>query len=116
MFTGSRQIHENFAAILLAAAPANGSAAREAVDELDGAVMLDAEARGELAHSGPDAFRHAFDRQQKLVLSRLKIPRAGLLLAEVEKTADLKAKLRQSAIVGQRKIPEALLILHIFVS
>jgi hypothetical protein len=62
--------------------------------------MLELQPESQFSDGGSRSSRQAFDSQQQLVLLRFKTEAANLLLAEVEKTPNLKPELRQGTIPG----------------
>lgn len=71
----------------------------EAIDELDGAVVLDLQAFGERADGGVVGSGQSFDGEERLILLRLNSGGAGGLLAQILKAAHLIAEFRQSAVI-----------------
>ena len=96
----ARKGNQNFAMVGFSMGAPEEAAGAQAVDQFDGAVMPDEQARGKLADDGPRAFGQAGDGQQKLMLAGLEAVRAGLLLAEVQEPVDLEAEIRQQPEVG----------------
>ena len=71
----------------------------EAVDQFDGAVVLQEEPLGQGADRGRDRRRETFQRQEELVLLRLQASRARGLLAEMEEAPEAIAHLGQRAVL-----------------
>jgi len=63
-------------------------------------MVADLHTVGQFANPRAHSRRHAFDRQQELILATLQACFLNHLFAEVEETADLVAELRQRLIVG----------------
>ncbi len=70
------------------------------VEQLYGAVMLELQPLSQLPYRGLHAGREPTQREQQLVLLGLDPDRAGRLLAEVQKAANLVAKLRERPVLG----------------
>lgn len=68
-----------------------------AVDELDGAVVLQAEAGGGVGDGDGRALRSACNLQQELMLLRLKAGGEGRAFTEVEEAAQLMAEVGECA-------------------
>jgi hypothetical protein len=74
------------------------------IDELDRGVRLDLEPVGDGTDDGRVVgVRQSGQREQELVLLRLEAGGVGGLFAEVEKTAELKAELREGTQVGRHE-------------
>jgi hypothetical protein len=68
----------------------------EAAAEFHGSVVTNLQALGEDADSDFRRGRHAFDREQCLMLLRFRAGDARRVLAEIQETADFVAEIRQS--------------------
>jgi hypothetical protein len=71
----------------------------QAVDQLNRAVMLDLQSFREHSDCCLSRLRQALNRQQRLMLLRLDPGGTGSLFAEIQKTPDLIAKVRQRLII-----------------
>ena len=71
-----------------------------AINELDGAVVLDLQLLRQIADVCHEPRRHAFDSQQQPVLLGVKASLARIAFAESQKAAHLIAKFRQCEIVA----------------
>ena len=100
-FAFRRQIQENFATVAVRAFPAHVPAGFQAVDQFDGAVMLDLHPAGDFANTRAYSIRHAFDGQHELVLTALQARVFYSLFAEMEKLANLIAELGQCLVVRE---------------
>ncbi len=87
----------------------DGAGVLQAVDQFDGAVMLNVEARGDLANSGLDVLRKPMYRQQELMLLRLDAVFLGGGFAEVEKSPDLPAELGEFAVLFAAEVAAGVL-------
>ena len=63
--------------------------------KFDGTVMTEVQSPGDVSDGGPQTFREAFQREQKLVLLRAKALRLRCLFTEMKKPADLISKFGQ---------------------
>lgn len=93
-----RQPNVNLPAVGGAANPLNQSALHQPVRQSDGAVMPDEQRSCEVSHSRAARPIERPHGQQELVLLRLQPLGERGLLAELQKTADLEAK------VGERPV------------
>lgn len=94
-FTALRDMKDHLAVIGPAARAADEPLGFEAVGKLDGGVMQNLQALGEYANGRLLSAWQALECEQRLMLMRLDPSRAGCLLAEIQKTADLVAEFRQ---------------------
>jgi hypothetical protein len=95
-----READEDFPPVLGIVLAPREAPLGETVDQLDGAVMLNLQALGQLADGRPVSFGQAFDSQQKLVLLRLDPVRLGGVAAELQEAPDAISELGQRAILG----------------
>jgi hypothetical protein len=93
----------NLAAVASAAYAFRQATLRQSVGQANGAVMPDQQMRGDFSYgrtnSGTRRAHKRPDRQQELMLLRLKALGPGRLFAEMEKAADLKPEIGESPIV-----------------
>jgi hypothetical protein len=92
------ELHVRDPAVDGAAPAAHEAALLEAVDELDGAVVLEHQALGQLAHRG-DLVAEAPHREQQLVLLRLEARLARGVFREREEVAQPVTELGQRGVV-----------------
>jgi hypothetical protein len=88
-------MEEHFAAIGSAARTAYKPFGFEAVRQLDGGVMQNLQVLGKKSNGCLLPARQAFECEQSLMLLWFDAGRAGSLLAEIQKPADLIAKFRE---------------------
>ena len=86
--------------VVLVLIPCDQPCLAKAVDQLDGAVVADAQPLREVADRHRSAARKSLDRQQRLMLARGQAGVFRLDLAEFEEAADQVAKLGQPLVVG----------------
>lgn len=98
------QAQKNFAAVAMGAFPAHVAASFQAVDQFDGAVVLDLHPAGDFANTRAHSIRHALYRQHELILAALQARVFYSLFAEMEKLADLIAELGQSLIIREGEL------------
>jgi dihydroorotate dehydrogenase (NAD+) catalytic subunit len=103
---GSKR-EKNFAAVILRARALYEAAGLEPVDQFDGAVVADIHAVGQLADSRPHVRRHALNGQHQLILPTFQPGLFHDLFAEMKKSANLVAKLRQCLIIRQGELLHA---------
>jgi hypothetical protein len=94
-----KQRDEDAAAIVAAAGAANEAVGFEAVDEFDGAVMLEGEAFGEVLNGGLAALGEATNGEEHQVLLRLEAYGAGFGVAFAKEVADAVAQLGEGAVL-----------------
>ena len=100
-----REFDEDLASVDECAAPPHEPPLRQAVDQLDGAVVVHLEPLGQLADRRVPAPREALHGEQELVVLGLEAGGTGRLLAESEEPADLVAELGQGPVGGRRHPP-----------
>lgn len=100
---------EYLAPVLLGPASSDQTGALQAIDQLDGAVMLQLHLLRESANSGAQVRWKSLDGKEKLVLLGLKSGIARGHFAEMQEAPDLISKLSQGAII------ELLVGLHIYI-
>jgi len=100
--TASREAHVRNSPIVSCAQPPDEPLRLEAIEELDRAVMFQAQSLGELSY-GRSRSTKATHRQQHLMLRGIQPGRARVLLGEEQKEAQLMAKLREQAVVAIRE-------------
>jgi hypothetical protein len=98
-----REPYEHAPAVALASNSPDEAAGLHAIDELDGAVVLDLQTLRQETDGRLPTFRHAFEGEKKLVLLRLKARRTRGSFAEAHEPAELIAKLGQRLILGHRE-------------
>jgi hypothetical protein len=94
----ARQANQHLAPVGACVFTAHRAALDHPINQLHGAVVQNLKPVGELPDRRPGAFGQSFDGKQQLVLLRLESMAAGRHSAELQKPANLKTKLRQSAI------------------
>ena len=99
---GACEPNDYLAAIRLRRVADDVTAAFQAVNELNHAVMFELQPDGQLSDGRDGSRREPFEGEKQLVLLRLQPMRANLIVAETKKSADLAAELGQSAITSQR--------------
>lgn len=109
LFAGPCQLHQDGARVSGIGGAADGTAALQAIDQFDGAVMLQKQAAGQFADRGRRSLRQALDGEQQLVLLRLQAGGAGLIFTELQELPQLVAELRESAVA---RCVEAVLFIH----
>jgi len=109
---GRGEANQNFALIVDARMTRDGAGVLESVDQFDGAVVLDEEARGDFANGRFYVFGEAVDSEEELVLLWLDSVffRGGL--TEVEETPDLAAELGELAVLVAAEVVTGL---HIYI-
>lgn len=95
----SGEPQQDLAPIFAAARSFQKAVGFQAINELDGAVVLDLQAFGEDADGGVVGSGQSFDGEERLILLRLNSGGAGGLLAQILKAAYLVAEFRQRAII-----------------
>jgi len=90
-FTTAEEKNVNLPAIIFVPGSLDVTAFFEAVDQFDGAVVLDGEAFGERANGGEFAVVHAADREKQLILLRLQTLGVGRFVAFPQELADAVA-------------------------
>ena len=98
-----RKAYEHVPAVALASNSPDEAAGLHAIDELDGAVVLDLQTLRQDADGRVPTFPHAFEGEEKLVLLGLKARRTRSSFAEAHEPAKLIAKVGQRLILGQRE-------------
>jgi hypothetical protein len=93
-------LQQHATVVVLVLIPCDQPRLAEAVDQLDGAVVADAQAFREVADRHRPAAGESLDRQQRLMLARGQAGVFRLDLAELEEAADQVAKLGQPLVVG----------------
>lgn len=104
IFSMSSQRHQHTPLILLIAVALNQVTLYHAVHQLNHTMMLDLEALRQVADCYFSLFLPPFQRQQELVLLRLKANRARGLFAKSEEVSQLIAKLGQGLVFTYAKI------------
>jgi len=97
-----REFDEDLASVDECAAPPHEPPLRQAVDQLDSAVVLHLEPLGQLADRRVPAPREALHGEQELVVLGFKAGGPGRLLAESKEPADLVAELGEGPVGGRR--------------
>ena len=95
-----REFDEDLASVDECAAPPHEPPLRQAVDQLDGAVVLHLEPLGQLADRRVPAPREALHGEQQLVLARLELRAARLLFREREEPPQLVPQLGEVLVLG----------------
>ena len=98
------ECQKNFAPIIPRAGAMDIPSAFEPVHQFDGAVVANLHSVREFADARTNVRRHTLDGQHQLVLAAFQARLLYYLLAEVEKSADLVAELRQRLVVGQSQL------------
>ena len=94
------QLQQHAAMVILVLIPCHQSCLAKAVDQLDGAVMTNAQALRQIANRHRSAARESLDCKQRLMLARRQAGVFRLDLAEFEEAADQVAKFGQPLVVG----------------
>ncbi len=102
-----RQFHMHFAAVFDAADSLNETSLCQPVYELDGTVVLELKALGQICDGWCSPIAGSLHGEHKLMMLRLKSGLAGRFLAEAQETADLVTELRQGLVVGGFEIVDA---------
>jgi hypothetical protein len=92
--------YKNFTPVLGATGAGDETLLNQPVDEFDRAVMLNLHSLGEIDNASLFGWRFSLDGEHQLMVLRFDACNASGFFAEVEKAADLIAKLRQSLVVG----------------
>ena len=94
-----QKLYQHLAPILISAMPGSQSSALQAIDQLHRAVMLQLHSFCERTNRGAHVRRKTLNREQQLVLLGFESGGAGSRFAEVQKTPDLVAELRQGTVI-----------------
>ena len=95
LFALGSQRKQHLAPVLASAVPPHVTARRQPVHQFDRAVVLNLHPLRQFADSRTRSRRQTLQGQHQLVLPRFETGFPGSLFAEVKKTADLIAQLRQ---------------------
>jgi len=99
-FAKRREVNQHLPAIRWSPRTGYQAAARQPVDQLDGAVVLDLQSFGNHSNTRRLTRRsQTSEGQQQLVLLRFQACGSRRLLAEMEKSSNLVAKFRERLIV-----------------
>jgi hypothetical protein len=92
---------QDLPAVLATAPTANVAVGGQAIDQLDGAVVLNLQPLGNFPNAGPGILRTSFDGQHHLVLAGFQASAARCLLAEMQETTNLMTQIRQGLKIGR---------------
>lgn len=106
-FALRRERQQNLAAVGVSTVAAHVSSGLKAVDEFHRTVVADLHLVGEFSDTRPNSCGHSFDGQQELVLAMFETGVFHGPFAEAEELPNLKAKRRQSLVVGKSELPHA---------
>jgi hypothetical protein len=101
LLTGGRKANPDLAAVFFATNPLHESADGQAINQADGAMVVDQKMVRQIAYGRAAVLVQGPDRQEHLVLLGFKALSACSCLAEVQKAPDLVTERGQSLIVRE---------------